>query len=100
EVRVEQGRPLPPERLERSASAALGRLVDQLGLRLGDPGRREQWGRHGRGKAETDHHLHEAATAQTPGLDVGDQLLQSVLIHGNPPWCPRAGAPRCRVWLW
>ena len=64
EVRVEQGRSLPPESLERAAAASLGGLVGDLGLGLCHARRREHLSRHRRRQSERDHALYEMAAAR------------------------------------
>jgi len=75
-VRLQQGRPLPPQRLQGTATAALGRLVDQRRLRLGHAGVHQHHRCHRCGQADADHLLDEAAPRQLAGANVLDQCTQ------------------------
>src|SRR5262249_32838155 len=84
EVRVEQGRALPPQRLEGAAAAALRGLVHELGLgRARHAGRGQDLGGEGGGESHRRLHRDEGAPAQSARLDMGDQLPQLTLIHQN-----------------
>ncbi len=83
EVRVEQRGRLPPEGLEQPAPAALrGGERGRLGLGVRHPGRGQHLGREGGGEPQPDHGLDEGATVETAGLDVRDQLVECVMVHG------------------
>jgi hypothetical protein len=81
EVRIQEGCALPPERLQRAAAAPLGRLVRRLRLGVGHAGGGEHLGGEGGGEPEAHHHLHEAAAAEPPGLDVADQRSKVTFFH-------------------
>ena len=81
EVRVQQGRRLPPQDSQRSAAPALARReARRLGLG-GDAGGAQHLGGERRGETEADHRLHEAATAEAMRLDVLDERSDPGLVH-------------------
>ena len=67
EVRIEQGRPLPPQHLEQAAAAALGRLVGRPRCAMATP-TWQQLGRHRRRQPHRHHPLHKAAARQPARL--------------------------------
>ena len=86
EMRIEQGRALPPQRLERPAAAALGRLVRvRLCLRLRDARIGEHLHRERRGQPVGDHLIDEGAARELAALNVSDQATQSLLVHVKTP---------------
>ena len=85
EMRVEQGRGLPEQHLERAAAAGFGRLVLGLGRGLRHAGMGQQPGRKGRCEAEADHLVHKGAARHAPCLHGRDQISQVSLVHGEVP---------------
>ncbi len=83
EVRLQQGRPLPPQHLECTTAAPLGRLVRGGGLRLRNARVHEHHRRHRRGQAERDHLHDEASSRQFAGADVFDQILNFAFLHDD-----------------
>ena len=81
EVRIEQRRRLPPQQLERTAAAPLGRLVVGSGRRRGDAVGRQHLARQRRGEPQGHHAVHERAAGHSSRLDVSDQAAQSSFIH-------------------
>src|ERR1019366_266290 len=73
EVRLYQGRALPPEQLRRAAAAALDRLVDGGRLCLGDARVHQHHRGHRRAEAEAHHLLNEAASWHKTRAHVFDQ---------------------------
>ena len=63
EMRIEQGRPLPPQHLQQAAAAALGRLVGRLRLGHGHARQGQQLRRDRRRDADRRHPPHKG----TPG---------------------------------
>ena len=86
EVRVEQRRPLPPQHLERSATAALGALVRGSGLRLSDARMQQQLARNRRGDPQTQQGRDEFPARERSLPYRFDQIPQSPLGHDSPPW--------------
>ncbi len=82
EMRVEQGRRLPPQRLQRPAAAAPGRLVDELVRRHGHAGRRQHLRRQRRGQTESDHAARERTSRQPAAAHVFDHPTQLLFGHG------------------
>src|SRR5205807_1303851 len=81
EVRVEQGRSLPPEHLELAASASTRRreaLCTRLG---GNPGGAEHLGGQRPGEAETDDDPGERPPRQATGAHVRDETVDLSLVH-------------------
>ena len=89
EMRIEQGRSLPPQQFQRAAAAALGRLVDGWALGHGDAADGQNLRGHGRGETEGQHALNEAAAVHAPVLHLVDHGSQFVVQHRRP-----------RVWFW
>ena len=89
EMRIEQGRSLPPQQFQRAAAAALGRLVDGWALGHGHAADGQNLRGHGRGETESQHPLNEAAAIHAPVLHFVDHGSQFVVQHR----CPR-------VWFW
>ena len=85
EMRVDERRPLPPQQLERATAAALGRLVVELRLRLGDAIVGEHLTGHRRREAGSHHALHKAAAAQVAIFDLDDEVAKLLLVHGTLP---------------
>ena len=87
EMRIEQGRALPPKDLQMSAAAALGRLVDRLGLRHRHAGIGQELRRHRR---RQPHHRHPPDEA-TPGHPAGLHAIdQTSAVHARPCQSPRS----------
>src|SRR5581483_3096285 len=84
EVRVEEGRRLPPEDADRAPAAALRRR-EALRLRLGDAGRGEHLGGERRGEPRPDHHPGEVPAAEGAVLHAIDPVPQLTLVHGGSP---------------
>ena len=87
-MRIEQGRPLPPQQLQRAAAATLDRLVGRRALGHGDAADGENLRGHRRCEAKGDHALNEAAAIHAPVLDVVDHASQFLVQHR----CPRLPA--------
>ena len=93
EMRIEQGRALPPQHLQQAAAAALGRLVGRPRLGHGHARKGEQLRRHRRRQSHGHHATHKGATGQrrppSPGptdhashvrsLDASIQIVEAVL---------------------
>src|SRR6185369_13716573 len=80
EVRVEQGRTLPEEHLERTTAAALRRPVRRLRLRLRDARERQQRRCDGRRDAERGKAGDELAPRQATGPNVVGPLAESARV--------------------
>src|SRR5712672_1035212 len=102
-MRIEQGRPLPPEQLQRAAAATLGRCIWCGALGHSDPADGENLGGHGGGETKSDHALNEAAAIHAAVLHLVDHGTQFVIQHGSPRPV-RASSRRAagvrRVWFW
>ena len=86
EVRVEQGRRLPPQRAQGPAPASLARREHRLlGLCVDNAHGPQDLGGHGRRQPEPDQDLREPPPAQMPDLDLSPQVAKRLLIHGAPP---------------
>ena len=85
EVRVEQGRALPPHDLQQAAAASFGWLVNRPGLRHGDARKCQELGRHRRREPHCRHPSHEGATGHTARLHLVDQTTQATFVHWMPP---------------
>jgi hypothetical protein len=85
EVRIEQGRTLPPQYLQRPAAAALGRLVDRRRLGHRHTRNRQELGRQRRREAHRRHALHEATPRQPAFFHIADQPAQFTFVHETLP---------------
>ena len=83
EMRIEQGRPLPPHDLEQTAAAAFGRLVDRRRLRHRHAREGEELVRQGRGEPHHCHPFHEGAAGQPARFYPVDETTQATLVHGR-----------------
>ncbi len=81
EMRVEQGRGLPEQDLERAAAAGLGRLVGKGGVRHGDVVPRQDLARDRGCDSSRGHCPHERASRQRALLHLRDQIADFVLVH-------------------
>ncbi len=88
EMRIEQGRSLPPQQFQRTAAAALGRLVGGRALGHGHAANGQKLRGHGRGETEGQHTLNEAAAVHAPVLHFVDHGAQFVVQHR----CPLSGS--------
>ena len=85
EVRVQQGRPLPPQHLQQAAAAALGRLVGRPRLRHRHARQREKLIGKGGSQPHHRHTPHEGATRQCARLHLVQQTTQVTFVHGCLP---------------
>ena len=81
EVRVQERRRLPPERLDQAATAPFRGIDAPLSLRLRRAGRRQHLRGQGGRQTEPDHRLDEAPAAQAAALHLVDQRPQLTLVH-------------------
>ena len=85
EVRIEQGRALPPQHLQEPATAALGRLVGRSRLRHGHARQGEKLGRHRRRQPHDRHTLHEGTPGHPARLHLVQKTTQVAFVHRMPP---------------
>jgi hypothetical protein len=105
-MRIEQRRGLPPQELQRAASAARLRLVFELlfflVLRFRDTAPVQHAAGHRRGETERKHFPHEGAARHAAGLHLCDQTVQCSLVHdqsssGPGPRHPARQANVCQA---
>jgi len=98
EVRIEQGRALPPQHLEGASTAALGRFVFELGLSNRDAGMRQYLVRERGREPQLNHFSHETAPGHFSGLHQRDEAPQMPFTHdADAPRCRGGRHPRCRI---
>ena len=82
EVRIEQGRSLPPQQFQGAAAAALCGLVAGGGrLRLRHTRMHQQMSGHRRRQPESDHGPDKPSARYLAGIDLPNQIANFVLVH-------------------
>jgi hypothetical protein len=85
EMRIERGRRLPEQRLERAATTRFGRFVLACRCRLRDAGMSQELACKWRGQLEAHHPSQEGAARHAACFNGCDELPQLPLVHGNSP---------------
>ena len=88
EMRVEQGRRFPPQRLQRAAAAGLGRRIGGLRRRLGQPGIGQEQVGERRRQAKRNHPSHKGPPGHLSSPDRRDQASKFSLVHRTPLQLP------------